>query len=186
MRKLLLALCIAAALGFVQSAKADSIVSKIALWPANRVLDALDTFSVSVSLGSTVRGELMATEYCKVGGGIGYSAGLIKDYDRQYGIGMRNGWYWSLVTAQQEELARTGLLGSVKSYQQVALGVPDIQSELYDFYDGERDFWRIGGALGLLLEGELYIHPVEFADFVAGIFFIDLRADDLTSDDFGY
>lgn len=99
---------------------------------------------------------------------------------------MRNGWYWSLVTAQQEELARTGLLRRVKSYQQVALGVPDIQSELYDFYDGERDFWRIGGALGLLLEGELYIHPVEFADFVTGIFFIDLRADDLTSDDFGY
>jgi len=36
----------------------------------------------------------------------------------------------------------------------------------------------------LVIEGELYLHPVEIADFVTGIFFIDLRADDYSMDSF--
>lgn len=183
MKKLLAAVMLTAALGMGASAQAESVAGKILLWPANRIMDALDIFSVSVGIGPTVRAELMATEYCKVGGGIGYLAGFVKDYNRQYGIGVRNGWYWSLITAQQEELERIGY-GAVKSYQQDFTGVPEPTDVIYDFYEGERDFWRIGGALGLLVEGELYLHPVEVADFVCGIFFIDLRGDDYSTDDF--
>ncbi len=185
MKKIFLTLLMVVALGVGSNVQAESVVSKVALWPANRVLDALDIFSISLGMGMAVRGELMFTELCKVGGGADTMAGLVKDYDRQYGIGVRNGWYWSFVTVQQEKLARLGSLGSVKSYDISYIGVPDVTDPVYDFYTGSRDYWRIGGALGLLVEGELYLHPVDIADFVTGIFFIDLRGDDITYDDFG-
>ncbi len=184
MKKLILSVCMIVALGMAGTVRAESVVSKVALWPANRVLDALDVFSLSLGMGLGVRAELMATELCKGGIGSDTLAGLVKDYDRQYGIGGRNGWYWSFITVQQEKLERLSFLGSVKGYNIEYIGVPDVNDPIYDFYSGSRDYWRIGGALGLLVEGELYLHPVEFADFIIGIFFIDLRGDDLNGDDY--
>jgi len=165
---------------------ADSIGSKVALWLPNRIVDLFDIFSVSLGLGASVRAELMATEYCKVGGGSSWIGGLIKAHHRQYGVGVRNGWYWSLIAAQQEAVEMVGLTPGVHSYTQEVsdVDVPMPTDVVFDFYEGDRDFWRIGGALGLLLEGELYIHPVEIADFITGIFFIDISADDYTLEDF--
>ncbi len=185
MKKFITALMLAATLGFGAESHAESVAGKILLWPANRIMDAMDVFSISVGVGNTVRIELMATEAVKVGGGIGTVFSLVKDYNRQYGVAMTNGWYWSLITAQQGNLERVGLCGTVKSYQEEIRGYIDPATDpTYDFYEGERDYWRIGGALGLIVEGELYLHPVEIADFVAGIFFIDLRADDYSMDSF--
>ena len=186
MKKFLFSVIFAVMFLVAAPVKADNVASQIALWPVNRVLDALDVFSVSVMLGPTVRAELMATEYCKGGAGIGYSAGLFKGYNRQYGMVWQNGWYWALVVAQNESFEQGPLFGTPKAYQQNFLGVPSPYDEVYDFYLGERDFWRIGGALGLIVQADLYLHPVEIADFVTGIFFIDLRADDLRGDDFTF
>ena len=49
---------------------------------------------------------------------------------------------------------------------------------------GQRDFWRIGGALGLGIEGEVYINPIEWFDFLTGLVFIDIRQDDFEFVDF--
>ena len=185
MKRFLAVAAFVASLGIGASAMADSVGSKIMLWPANRIMDALDVFSISAGMGNTVRIELMGSEYCKGGGGIGWVGSLVKDYNRQYGVGVRNGWYWALISTQQEAVERIGVLGSVKSYQQDFIGIPSpTEDVVYDFYDGERDFWRLGGALGLMVEGEVYLHPVEVADLITGIFFIDLRGDDYTIEDF--
>ncbi len=166
------------------SAASTSLTEKVALWPVNRILDALDIFTVSVGLGLAVRAELMATELCKVGGGVDMTGSLVKDFNRQYGIGVRNGWYWSFITVQQEQLERIGVLGSVDSYDVAYVGVPIPNEPLYEFFEGSRDYWRIGGALGLIVEGELYVHPSEVIDLAAGILFIDIRGDDLIVEDF--
>ena len=47
-----------------------------------------------------------------------------------------------------------------------------------------RDSWAIGGALGFLVDGDVYIHPMEWIDFALGFFLIDIKNDDLVFDDF--
>ena len=72
----------------------------------------------------------------------------------------------------------------MKKYREDRLGVPDLRTRTYDFFDGNRDYWAIGGSLGLGIDGNLYIHPVEWVDLALGFFLIDIRNDDLILDDF--
>ncbi|MDD5728046.1 MAG: hypothetical protein PHV59_05725, partial [Victivallales bacterium] len=62
-------------------------------------------------------------------------------------------------------------------------GFPSPNERLYEFYNGARDYWAFGGDLALGFAGSLAIHPVEIADFLAGIFFIDFKEDDITGED---
>ena len=158
---------------------------KIAFYLPNRILDALDFVSVNLGVGPTVEARLMFTRYCDVGAG--WSAGnakAFKDYNRQYGGGIEEGWYWSLICAGEEEYRMTEATPLVDKYVEYFAGVPSPLTRTYNPIDGSRDFWAIGGSLGLLLDGNLYIHPIELADFVLGFFFIDIKGDDLTLDRF--
>ncbi len=62
-------------------------------------------------------------------------------------------------------------------------GFPRPGERIYEFYNGARDYWELGGSLALGLAGSLALHPVEIADFLTGIFFIDLKDDDITGED---
>lgn len=166
------------------SAQAN-VMEKVAFYLPNRVMDLLDMGTVTVGVGPSVRAELMVTEYCKFGGGIGISGKLLKEVNRQYGFGINNGWYWQLLCTGQEDMQRAKTNRWVNDYDYQMGGVPDYTDvRMYNFYNGSRDFWRIGGALGLGVEAELYLHPVDIADFVTGLFFIDLKGDDFGSEDF--
>lgn len=183
MKKWFLLLVMAFACGSFTASAANQVVDKLVWYIPNRLMDALDIFTVNVGTGPTVRCELMATEYVHGGGGIGVAGKLYKAYNRQYGYGVENGWNWNLITvgAENSERAKTSLW--VVPYQQSFAGVPDPDQKIYDFYTGARDFWRLGGSLGLGIEGDLYLHPAEIADFVTGVFMIDLKGDDYSSDD---
>ena len=186
MKKFLLAVMAAAFLGcsFTTQAKDFNIGEALIFYIPNRIIDAFDTFTVNVGIGPTIRAELMATQAIKVGGGIGYTFKAFKDFNRQYGIGVQDGYYWSLIAIGQEDMERKDTMGFVKPYYEEFRGVPTPNQQIYEFYQGKRDYWQIGGALGLLVEAEVYIHPVEIADFVAGFFFLDIRQDDLRSENF--
>lgn len=59
------------------------------------------------------------------------------------------------------------------------------QEPIYDLRKGARDYWEIGGTLGLgLIEARVSIHPVDILDAVLGFFFIDIKGDDLTFENF--
>ncbi|MCQ2377720.1 MAG: hypothetical protein MJ016_00715 [Victivallaceae bacterium] len=156
----------------------------LALYLPNRVLDLLDTFSVTLGVGPVAEGRLMFTRACDVGAGIGLSCKAAKDFNRQYGFGIEEYWYWSLVSVGEESYSMNDGIGRIQKYQEDRLGVPDPQTRTYDFFEGRRDYWAIGGALGLLVDGNVYIHPVEWADLALGFLFIDIRNDDLIFDDF--
>ncbi|MBQ9789953.1 MAG: hypothetical protein IJW31_10210 [Lentisphaeria bacterium] len=167
------------------NAQANSWGEKILLYIPNRIVDLTDLFSVGVGVGGTVRAELMATELAKVGGS--YDFGTLrayKDWNRQYGFGMQKGWYWSLVSLGEESSRRYNTIGWVDEYYQGCAGIPLPNEPIYNYYMGQRDFWRIGGALGFLVEGEFYINPIEWVDFLTGLVFIDLRQDDFEVVDF--
>lgn len=158
---------------------------KLALYLPNRVLDALDMFSVNLGVGAVAEARLMGTRFADVGAGInGKTYKLYKDFNRQYAIGVEDGWYWSCVSLGEEESAvRDGSI-LLDKYVECRAGVPTPEMRVYNFFNGPRDFWAIGGSLGLGVDGDLYIHPVEWADFALGFFLIDIREDDLTFDSF--
>lgn len=158
---------------------------KIALYLPNRILDILDIFSVTIGVGPVAEARLMGTRLADVGAG--YSAGtykLYKDHNRQWGIGIEDGWYWSFVAIGEEEYAlREGSL-LVDKYVECRAGIPTPEMRVYDFYTGPRDFWAIGGSLGFIIDAGVYLHPVEWADLALGFFLIDIREDDLNFDSF--
>lgn len=158
---------------------------KLALYLPNRIMDALDMFTVTLGIGPVAEARLMGTRLADVGAG--FSAGtykLYKDHNRQYGIGVEDGWYWSFVSVGEEEFAvREGSL-LVDKYVESRHGIPTLEMRCYNYFTGPRDYWAIGGSLGFIVDGGVYIHPVEWADFVLGFFMVDIRADDLTFDSF--
>lgn len=157
---------------------------KILLYIPNRIMDLLDIFSLNIGVGPVAEARLMATRYCDVGAGIGMSAKLYKDFNRQYGLGLEEGWYWSFIFVSEEQYALTDSLGTVKLYAENRAGVPMPDTNTYDFFTGKRDFLAIGGSLGLLVDGNLYLHPVEWLDLGLGFLCIDIKNDDMILDDF--
>ena len=172
---------------FAPALKADSIGEKLLMYIPNRICDLLDIFSVSVGVGPTIRAELMATELIKVGGGVDFgSLRAYKDWNRQYGFGTQKGWYWSLICAGEENSKRWNTCLLAEDYHELRAGVPTPEMPVYDYYLGQRDFWKIGGALGFLVEAEVYINPIEWVDLATGFVRIDLRQDDIETTDLGF
>ena len=173
-----------------EAAENESAVSRgglkdqILLYFPNRFMDLLDIFSVTLGVGPVVEGRLMATRYCDVGAGVGLAAKVYKDFNRQYGLGVEEGWYWSFIFVSEEQYTLTDSLGTVKRYSEDRTGIPKPDTRTYDFFTGQRDFWAIGGSLGLLVDGSVYIHPTEWVDLGLGFFLIDFRNDDYILDDF--
>ncbi len=171
--------------GLPARAAESDILEKLALYIPNRIVDAFDCGSLSLGVGLGIRAELAVTQAICVGFGVEDNVfTLYKDYNRQYGGGFQNGYYWQLVCIGEENQNRDRVFGLVRSYWESYVGFPMPTQRVYDFYEGARDYWKVGGALGCLLCGDLYLHPVEGIDFLLGFFLIDIRGDDLTFDDF--
>jgi hypothetical protein len=164
-------------------AKADDVMSKIALYFPNRILDALDSFSVSVGVGPVIRAEVHATRGFAFGGGAGAEVMAIKGCNRQYGVCRQAGYDLSFAMFNRVNMTRDGQSRLVVPFVIDEDGFPVPNERLYELYNGARDYWAIGGSLSLGLATSVAIHPIELADFVTGIFFIDLKDDDLTGED---
>ena len=185
MKKFLFVLMIAvSAFSFAPAAQGNETIEKLVLYLPNRVVDMFDLFSVSLGFGPKAQIELMATRMVGAGVSVGMSANLYKDCNRQYGWGLQNGWHWQLPGFMQEDIERLKTNRLVQSYWESFIGTPLPSQRVYDYYRGARDYWPIGGALGLLVCGEVYINPIEWADFALGFFFLDIKDDDFTFENF--
>lgn len=183
MKKLFLMLGMSAMLFAGASVRGEDFVGKLMLYPANIVMDAIDIFSLNVGVGPVLRAEVAVTQACVFGGGVGLSCMLYKDYNRQYGAGVDNGWYFQFLCFGQAEQYRQGATTLVRDYQNCFSGVQFPLERNFEFPNGPRDYWRIGGALGAFGVAEFYIHPVEIADLITGLFFFDLKDDNIVSED---
>ena len=160
------------------------ILERLALYIPNVLVDALDTFTVNIGFGAIAEARLMATRAVDVGAGYGLTAKMFKAHNRQYGFGIEEGWYWSFIFVGEESYTIRDSTSLVDKYIEMRAGFPSPTRRCYDIFEGSRDYWAFGGALGLLLDGEVYIHPVELADFVLGLFLIDIKNDNFTFSDF--
>lgn len=185
MKKIFLALVLAVtAVSSLQAAeKSVNWGEKIALYLPNRIMDAMDTFSVNLGVGAAAEARIMVTRYFDFGAGWnGTTYKAYKSFNRQYGAGVEEGWFWSLACIGNEEYRLVDGTFLVDKYVESRRGLPMPEKRTYNFFKGPRDLWAIGGTLSFGLSGDLYIHPVEYADFILGFFFIDLREDDMSFD----
>ncbi len=184
MKKFFLVLAVVTTGFFAPQVQAATIGEKLLFYIPNRIVDALDTVSVALGVGPVVEARLMATRAIDVGLGISFStAKAYKTYNRQYGLGIEEGWYWSFIVGEEDyTIGNTTPL--VAAYSESCAGFPLPTQRVYDFFDGPRDYWAFGGSLGLFVDGDLYVHPVELVDFVLGFFLIDIKDDDFTMEDF--
>lgn len=157
---------------------------RLLLYVPNRIADLFDIFSVNLGVGPVVEARLMCTRLCDIGAGWGLSYKMYKDFNRQYGFGVEEGWYWSFIFVSEEEFLLSDGTDLVRKYEESRAGVPALDTRTYDFFTGARDYWAIGGSLACGIDGDLYIHPTEWLDLGLGFFLIDPRNDDFILADF--
>ncbi len=184
MKKWILVLSVIGCMFSAGPVQASDWMEKIVLYIPNRLVDAMDMFTVNLGAGPVVEAQLMGTRVVWGGGGIGMSYKLCKAYNRQYGIGREQGYYWSLVGVSEDYTSMDWTMGLMKKYKEMYSGFPTPAQRTYDWHTGARDYWAIGGSLGCLVTGDLYIHPLEWLDFGLGFLFIDIKGDDFIFDDF--
>ena len=148
------------------------------MYPVNRVLDFLDVVSFHVGLEGGVCAEAHATRAIQAGLGAsgGMQVGWWQKRELAVGSAHQTGLALGPFSLEGEGCTRAGTLGARNSnYSVVGFNRP---SDLV--YQRHRDYWGIGGrATALLVGAEVEFHPVELADAIAGIFFIDFLRDDI-------
>lgn len=183
MKKFLVSLLFLSVILTGVNVQAEGAGGKLLLYLPNRIIDMFDVFSLNVGFGPVARLELRATRACDFGGGIGASALLIKDYNRQYGAGLENGWNTAFAFLSAEDRERKPTTYYVKEYIYHESGIPLTTENIYNIYTGARDYWELGVNAALLVDFHFALHPIDIADFVTGWFFIDLKGDDITLED---
>jgi hypothetical protein len=148
------------------------------LYIPNRVIDATDIVTMDFSMGSAFSVEMQATRYFQLGGSYGENYFLKKGYARQYGGGHKSTKRFGFFFMEKDVTFVDETSGTVNEY---VIDFPQFSAADYHldaFHDDDVDFWKIGGRVGWFLGIGVGVHPVEIADFITGIFFLDLMEDD--------
>ena len=155
-------------------AASKSVGHQLLWYIPNRLVDLADCFTVELSAGEIAL-DAYLTRYATVGGGIGYSAllGWSGDY-RAYGAYTQRGWNGDFFPLNACEIQRDNLFGSYNSARAVNCGLANCEN----MKNLQEDPYAIGGKAAFWFGVKLQFHPVQFADFLTGLFFIDICDDD--------
>lgn len=186
MRKIaMLMVIVAASMIFTSnsSSAADSFGDKLILYVPNRCVDFADMFSFCAGFGPSAKGQFWITRFVSFGAGVGGVAKAIKEYNRQYGAGLESGWSASFLAMSAEDSELTETSRGVQNYFQYRTGVPSIDEDIYNIYDGARDIFALGGEFACFVDIVFELHPYDIADFFTGLVFVDIKGDDFTMAD---
>ncbi len=185
MKKFLIAAMLVFTVGTQSFAGEASVSDKLLFYLPNRILDVMDIFTLNLGFGPTAKMELQVTRAFGFGAGVGATYKMYKAWNRQYGFGRQVGWDAAFTCVYAENIEVDDTTRLVHHYWEDFGGVPVPTTSMYDYFTGWVDYWAIGGTGGLfLVEADVYIHPTEIADLITGFLFMDIRNDDITSEDF--
>lgn len=150
----------------------------IVLYPVNVILDVLDIVSFRVGLEGGVYASAHVTRAMNVTAGAGGGSSLGWWQKREFAVGTGHvaGLGLGPFSLEAEGDHRAGTHGiTARSFDIHGLNRPS------DFvYQRYRDFWSIGvRGIALVAGVEVEVHPVEIADALASIFFLDFLHDDI-------
>ena len=153
-----------------------TVGKKILLYIPDRIKDFLDMFTVEVNVGPQIGAGAWVTRAVQVNAYAGATAG--GGIYQKTGIGFEGdaGASFAIGPVGGESLAaaRAGTFGVLATSKAVLIHKPS-----HPLYQNYRDYWSVGGKLGLAVVGaEAEFHVVEAVDFIAGLFLIDLLTDD--------
>lgn len=144
----------------------------------NRLLDTIDMVTLNVGVGPALHAEAHITNAARLGVGGAYLASVGTGAAPREagffgrGVGELSIFPWHAQRLHWDEYLSTGT--SFDS-QKVGLVSP---TEL--LYRRKSDFWSVGASVGVLLVGgQIEIHPLQIADWLAGWVTIDFLHDDL-------
>lgn len=168
----------------------------VLLWLPNRVMDLTDIVSVGVGshFGIPKVGVRVTRAIDFNFGDAAYSV-LRKDYNRWLGASNEQGHSFSFIYLGTEEYRVDRIFGFnlwnyptddktfVRSAKYMIYKYDWWEEPFAGYYDiktGTRDWTEISAEIGCLGYLRVAIHPIEIADFFAGIFFFDgLKEDDI-------
>ena len=156
----------------------ESMALWFVMYPVNRVLDLLDVVSISVGLQGGLYLDAHATRAMQAdfGAGGGMEIGWWQKRELAAGAAHVAGLALGPFETQGEGYTRVGTHGAKStSFSMVGMSRPsDYEHQRF------RDYWGIGArAIALIVGVEVEFHPVELADALSGVFFVDFLRDDI-------
>ena len=155
------------------------IVGKFLCYLPNLVMDLLDIFTLDLKAGLFAGAGARVTRAFGFGGLCGTNGGIYKEINRQYGIALEDGYQAQMGFLTVEDISIINPIGSVKEVWAHGSNFPTCNESIYNLYTGARDYWAIEAYLYFLAGAKVGLHPIEIADFITGIFFYDLKGDDI-------
>ncbi len=144
----------------------------------NRLLDFTDILTFGASLGAQGSLDVSVTDFLRFGFGYGTGYEVAKRYDRLLGVGEYDAGNISFLFCTFDRDYYTPIYGDVPAFSMYSdvFWPVNLESEIYT--KKVRDPWAVSVRAGIMLNIAIAFHPVEFADFFAGIFGCDIVGDD--------
>ncbi|HCE42385.1 MAG TPA: hypothetical protein DET40_02410 [Lentisphaeria bacterium] len=154
-----------------------SIAKTVVMYLPNRIIDILDIVTMDVGAGASFGAEARITRWLQFGGMTIDRYFVGKNCSRQFGGGYEAGWNYEMFCLDAEAKYVDYTFGSMNKYvvKRKPFGLADLGENTFE---KSRDFWEIGANAGWMVSMGVAIHPVEIADFLAGLVLIDLKKDD--------
>ena len=156
------------------------ITDKILMYIPNRVMDFLDIFSLKLGTGVTSTPQLRLTHAVGFGYGIGPTGSVEWSYGRRIGSSLDSGAEIFFLCDGYYNIQREFSTGTLADYWYQSSGMQWPGDPVFA-RDRAYDYWALEVEVAAFADVKVAFHPVEFADFIAGIFFYDgLSEDDYT------
>ena len=152
---------------------------KVLFYVPNVIVDAVDTVSLTLKAGPSIGAGFHLTRAFGLGAETGATLGIYKEINRQYGFALEYGYQAQFGFLTSENISVINPIGSVKDYWQVGNDFPSCNDGIYSFSSGSRDYWALDVYASAFAGARVAWHPIEFADFITGLFFYDLKGDDI-------
>lgn len=167
----------------------------VMLWLPNRVIDLTDIVSVGVGFcyGGKVGARVTRAIDFNIGDGFYITAR--KDYNRWLSAAVEQGHSCSFLYMGTEDYqvdetwgfkmwefpeGNSEIAHKAKLFSNTYDWWEDPFTDNYDIKKGTRDWFEISAEAGFIAYGKVAVHPIEIADFLLGIFFIDIKEDDIS------
>lgn len=153
---------------------------KVLWYFPDRIKDFFDMFTLEVNVGPQIGVGAWVTRAGQAVAYAGSTAGI--GYYQKSGPGMRAEASFDLAVGPVGGTAIAGAKGGLFGSGGMTASVVAVHKPSEELYQGYRDYWGVGGKIGLILVGvEGEYHPVELVDFLAGFFLIDYLNDDMAT-----
>ena len=151
------------------------VLNAILWYIPNRLSDLMDIITVELGAGE-IGLDLQLTRSLTFGAGIGQSYMLGWSINNQFGIYQQKGWYFDCFRYRASSIRRDPTFGDYSSiFTSDKSGLVDVSA----MFDGNvEDPFALGVKACCYLNLKVQVHPLELADFIGGLLFIDCPHDD--------